>query len=159
MFVNVEDKDEMVQIDSKANRVLAHWPWPRERADGLAIDAEHHRLFAGCGNQKMIVLDSAAGRCWRRWPSGKGVDGVAFEPTLGVAMSANGGDGTVSVVKETSAGKFETIQTAQTSSGARTIAADTAKHQAVMPCNVPDGKGGETFGIAVVGMKRAASTP
>jgi hypothetical protein len=83
---------------------------------------------------------------------GTGVDGVAYEPTLGVALSANGKDGTVSVVKETSPGKFEVIQTVKTLPGARTISVDTKTHQALLPCNVPDGKGGKTFGIAVVGL-------
>jgi YVTN family beta-propeller protein len=154
VFVNVEDKDEVVDIDSKTNQVVAHWPLsPGKGPTGLAIDIEHHRLFAGCGNQKMIVLDSQSGKILAAVDIGRGVDGVAYEPTLGVAMSANGRDGTISVVKETSAGKFEAVDTPKTFKGARTITVDTAKHQALLPCNVPDGKGGQTFGIAVVGVK------
>ena len=101
----------------------------------------------------MIVLDSESGKVLAAVDIGRGVDGVAYEPTLGVAMSANGRDGTISVVKETSPGKFEVIDTPKTISGARTIAVDTSKHRALLPCNVPDGKGGQTFGIAVVGVK------
>jgi DNA-binding beta-propeller fold protein YncE len=153
VFVCVEDKNEVVQIDSKANRVLARWPLaPGEGPTGLAIDVEHHRLFAGCGNQKMVVLDSKSGKVLATPAIGKGVDGVAYEPMLGVAMSANGKDGTVSVVKEMSSGRFEVIQTVKTLAGAKTIAVDTKTHQALLPCNVPDGKGGKTFGIAVVGL-------
>jgi hypothetical protein len=55
------------------------------------------------------------------------------------------------VVKETSPGKFEAIQTPKTFKGARTITVDVKEHHALMPCNVPDGKGGQTFGIAVLG--------
>ena len=64
-------------------------------------------------------------------------------------------DGTVSVVKETSAGKFETIQTVKTLVGAKTIAIDAKTHQVLLPCQVPTGKGMQTFGIAVVGVDAA----
>ena len=156
VFVNVEDKGETVQIDGRANRVLARWPLaPGARPTGLAIDIDRHRLFVGCGNQKMIVLDSQSGKVLAAVAIGQGVDGVAYEPTLGVAMSANGRDGTISVVKETSAGNFAMIETPKTLKGARTITVDTKQHQALLPCNVPDGKDGQTFGIAVVGVKEA----
>jgi DNA-binding beta-propeller fold protein YncE len=156
VFVNVENRNEVVQIDSKTNQVLAHWPLAEGKGPtGLAIDIQRHRLFAGCGNQKMIVLDSESGKVLAVVDIGRGVDGVGYEPTLGVAMSANGRDGTISVVKETSPGKFEVIDTPKTQSGARTIAVDTNKQQALLPCNVPDGKDGQTFGIAVVGLKES----
>jgi DNA-binding beta-propeller fold protein YncE len=156
VFVNVEDKNEVVQIDSKTNKVLAHWPLAEGKGPtGLAIDVKHHRLFAGCGNQKMIVLDSESGKVLATVEIGRGVDGVAYEPSLGVAMSANGRDGTVSVVRETAPGKFEVIGTPKTRSGARTITVDTNTHRALLPCMVPDEKGGQTFGIAVVGEKEA----
>jgi DNA-binding beta-propeller fold protein YncE len=154
VFVNVEDKDETVQIDSTTNRVLAHWPVaPGKGPAGLAIDIEHHRLFVGCANSKLIVLDSETGKVLGAPEVGLGVDGAVYDATLGVAMSSNGKDGTVSVVKETSPGKFETVQTLKTFKGAKTIAMDTKSHRALLPCNVPDGKGGETFGIVVVGVK------
>jgi len=151
VYVNVEDKNEVVAIDSKANRVLAHWSVaPGDGPTGLAIDLEHHRLFSGC-NKKMIVTDTETGKQLAAVDIGPGVDGVAFEPSWGVAISANGDDGTASVVKETSPGKFEAIQTPKTIKGARTITVDVKEHHALMPCNVPDGKGGQTFGIAVLG--------
>jgi len=156
VFVNVEDKDETVAIDTKANKVLAHWPLaPGQGPTGLAINARKHRLFVGCANEKMIILDSESGRIVATVNVGKGVDGVAFDRTLGAAMSSNGKDGTVSVVKETSDDKFENVQTVTTIKRAKTIAMDSQKHQAVLPCNVPDGKGGETFGVVVVGVAEA----
>ena len=79
------------------------------------------------------------------------MDGAAFEPTLGVAMSANGKDGTISMVKETSPGKFEVIQTVKTLNGARTITIDAKNHHALLPCNVSHANGKQTFGIVVVG--------
>lgn len=156
VFVCVEDKDEVVQIDSKANKLLARWLLGTGKAPtGLAIDAQRMRLFAGCGNQEMVMLDAKTGKILGTAAIGKGVDGVAYEPTLGLAMSANGKDGTVSVVKETAAGKLETIQTVKTFTGAKTIAVDPKTHQFLLPCNLPDGKGGKAFGIVVVGAEAA----
>ena len=152
LFVNVEDKNEIVQIDTKSNKVLAHWPVaPGEGPTGLAIDIKNHRLFAGCGNQKMVIVDSESGKILATCPIGKGVDGVAFDDTLALAMSADGEDGTVTVIRESAPDKFVVSQTATSVKGARTIVVDSKNHQALLPCNVPDGKGGQTFGIAVVG--------
>src|SRR3954470_3789256 len=93
VFVNVEDKGEVVEIDSKENKVMAHWPLENGATPtGLAIDLEHHRLFSGCGNKKMYVLDSQSGQVLATLAVGSGVDGAAFDSTLGVAMSANGKD-------------------------------------------------------------------
>jgi DNA-binding beta-propeller fold protein YncE len=156
VFVCVQDKNEVVQIDSNANQVLARWPLRTgEGPTGLAIDTKHMRLFAGCGNEQMVILDAKTGAILGTTRIGKGVDGVAFEPTLGLAMSANGKDGTVSVVQETETGKFETIQTVKTFIGAKTITIDPKTHQFLLPCNLPDGKGGETLGIVVVGAEKA----
>jgi YVTN family beta-propeller protein len=156
VFVNVEDKGEVVEIDSKENKVLAHWPLEKGATPtGLAIDLDHHHLFSGCGNKKMYVLDSESGKLLATLDVGSGVDGAAFDAALGVAMSANGRDGTISVVKETSPGIFEVIQTAKSQGGARTITMDAKAHHALLPCNVPDGKGGQIFGIVVVGAESA----
>jgi hypothetical protein len=70
-------------------------------------------------------------------------------------MSANGKDGTASVVKETETGKFAAIQTVKTFTGAKTITIDPKTHQFLLPCNLPDGKDGKTFGIIVVGAEAA----
>jgi DNA-binding beta-propeller fold protein YncE len=156
VFVNVEDKNEVVQIDSKANKLLARWPLQTGKAPtGLAIDTQRMRLFAGCGNQQMVILDAKTGKILGTTAIGNGVDGVAYEPALGIAMSANGKDGTASVVKEMETGKFETIQTIKTFTGAKTITIDPKTHQFLLPCNVPDGKGAVTFGILVLGAEAA----
>jgi DNA-binding beta-propeller fold protein YncE len=155
VFVCVEDKNEVVQIDSKANKLLARWPLETGKGPtGLAIDTQRMRLFAGCGNRTMVILDAKTGKTLGTTAIGKGVDGVAYEPTLGLAMSANGKDGTASVVKETETGKFETIQTVKTFPGAKTITVDPSTHQFLLPCNLPDGKGGMTFGIGKVKRRR-----
>ena len=155
LFVCVEDRNEVVQIDSMTNKLLARWPLGTGQGPtGLAIDTQRMRLFAGCVNQQMVILDAKTGKILGTTPVGKNVDGVAFEPSLRLAMSSNG-NGTASVVKETATGKFETIQTVITAPGAKTITVDPKTHQFLLPCNMPDGKGGVTFGIVVLGAEAA----
>ena len=94
VFVNVENKNEVAEIDSETNQVLARWPLATGKGPtGLAIDVERHRLFAGCGNQKMIVLDSENGKVLAEVDIGRGVDGVAYEPTLGGPSAPTAGMG------------------------------------------------------------------
>ena len=151
VYVNVEDKSEIVAIDSKAGKVLAHWPLaPGQGPTGLAIDVQHHRLFAGCANKLMVIVDPEAGKVLTTVPIGSGVDGVAFDSQLGVAVSANGRDGTVTVVKEDPAGTFKAIQTLKTADGARTITSDPKTHQFYLPCAIAT-TGQREFSVVVVG--------
>jgi DNA-binding beta-propeller fold protein YncE len=154
VYVNVEDKNEVVAIDSKTGKVLAHWPLaPGEGPTGLALDREHHRLYSGCSNKMMVILDPDQGKVLTTVPVGAGVDGVAFDPQLGLAMSANGRDGTLTAVKEEPAGTFEVVQTLKTATGARTITADPKTHQIYLPCNVATG-GQNEFSVLVVGASK-----
>jgi DNA-binding beta-propeller fold protein YncE len=151
VYVNVEDKSEIVAIDSKEAKVLAHWPLaPGEGPTGLALDREHRRLYSGCSNRMMVVLDADQGKVLGTVPVGSGVDGVAFDGQLGLAMSANGRDGTLTAVKEGPAGTFHAVQTLQTAVGARTITSDPKSHQVYLPCNVTT-DGQSEFSVLVVG--------
>jgi YVTN family beta-propeller protein len=135
-FVNVEDKSEVVQIDTRAAKVLNHWPLTGgEGPTGLAIDSKHNRLFVGCGgNDKMIVMDSGSGAILATLPIGSRCDGCAFDPGSGEAFAAcGGGDGTIAVVREVSDGKFEVAQTVKTMQGARTICVDPQSHTLYLP--------------------------
>jgi YVTN family beta-propeller protein len=153
VYVNVEDKNEVVAIDSKQMKVLAHWPLePGTEPTGLAIDIKNHLLFAVCNNQKMIVLDAESGKVLASPAIGPRVDGAAFDAKRGVAMSANGGDGTVTVVKIGNTGQFTVAQTLKTVKGARTIAFDPKTGWAYLPCQLPGENGQTSFGLLVVGM-------
>jgi DNA-binding beta-propeller fold protein YncE len=133
-------------------KVLAHWSLaPAARPTGLALDSQHHRLFSGCGNKNMAILDSDTGKLLATVPIGSGVDGVAFDPQLG-ALSANGRDGTLSVVRECPAGEFKVVQTLKTLISARTITNDLKTHQAFLPATVPGENGAKGFGVVVVGL-------
>ena len=153
VFVNCEDKNEIVVIDSRELKVSQHWSVsPATAPSGLAIDLAHHRLFSVGNNEKMAVLDSENGKLLATVPIGKGVDGCAWDAKLGVAPSANGGDGTVTVIGEDSAGKLAPIQTLVTMKSGRTIANDPKTNQFLIPATVPSStEGAAAFGIIVVG--------
>ncbi|HEY2881443.1 MAG TPA: hypothetical protein VGJ15_03400 [Pirellulales bacterium] len=153
VFVNNEAKSEIEVIDSKSLKLTDHWPIaPATGPSGLAIDSAHHRLFSVGGNQKMAIVDSASGKLLTTAEIGKRVDGCAFDPKLGVALSANGGDGTVTVVGEKSPGEFAALQTLTTVKTGRTIANDPNTSRFFIPAALPaEGDSPAQFGIVVIG--------
>ncbi|MGH7145327.1 MAG: YncE family protein [Planctomycetota bacterium] len=153
VYVNVEDKSEVAVIDAAAGKVVARWPLtPGEEPTGLAIDPVHGRLFAGCHNQKMIVLDTTKGTVVGETPVGNGVDGIAWDAALAEVVVPNGKDGTVTVIRADPDGSYRVVQTLATAAGARTIGLNPVSHRFYLPCDVPAGEGGTaTFGLIVVG--------
>ena len=137
VFVNLEDKNEVVVVDGKTHAVTNRWPIaPGEEATGMGIDRAHHRLFLGCGNAKLVVLDSLNGRVVATLPVGKGIDGAAFDTGTQLAFTANGADGTVTVVHEDTPDKFTVVQTLITAPSARTMAVDPVSHKIYLPSAV-----------------------
>jgi DNA-binding beta-propeller fold protein YncE len=130
VFVNIEDKHELVAIDAHTRKVDTRWPLSAcEEPTGLAIDIAHHRLFSACANEHMAVTDSTNGRQVASVPIGKGPDGAAFDPQLGLAFTSNGQDGTLTVVHEDDPDHFSVVQTLATQRSARTLALDPKTHK------------------------------
>ncbi len=130
IYVNVEDKSEEVQIDSKTLVVTARWPLaPCKEPSGLAIDAKHRRLFAGCDNKMMAVIDADSGKIVATPAIGEGVDADAFDPATGFAFASNGQSGTLTVVHEDSPDKYSVVEDVPTQTGARTMALDPKTHE------------------------------
>ncbi len=129
VFVNLEDKSQIVAFDARTLTVKNRWPLaPGEGPSGLAMDRQHRRLFSVCSNEKMVVLDADSGRVVATPTIGKGPDASAFDPKLGLAFSSNGRDGTLTVVKEESPDTFTVVGTVPTQLGARTMALDPRTH-------------------------------
>jgi DNA-binding beta-propeller fold protein YncE len=132
IFVNIEDKSEIVEIDAKALTVTKRYPLaPCVEPSGLAFDAKDRRLFSVCSNRVMAVSDPDAGKVIASPAIGAGSDGAAFDPGLGLAFSANG-DGTLTVVQQ-NAGKWEVLENIATARGGRTIALDDKTHRLFVP--------------------------
>lgn len=131
-FVNVEDKNEIVVVDSKTFKVLNHWSFaPGESPTGLAYDAKTKRLFAGC-EKLLMVIDATNGKVVDKLTIGDGCDGVAFDPASKNIFTSNG-EGTMTVIHEASADKFIVVENIVTKKGARTIALDKATGLLYLP--------------------------
>jgi DNA-binding beta-propeller fold protein YncE len=129
IWVNIEDKSELVAIDPNKLEVKAKWPLaPCTEPSGLAIDRKNRRLFAGCDNKMMAVVDADSGKVLATPAIGDGVDATAFDPETGLAFASCGGDGVLTVVKEESPDKFSVAENVPTQKGARTMALDTKTH-------------------------------
>ena len=149
VFVHGEEKNEIVMIDARTDKVTARWPMPDcERPHGLAMDTQTRRLFATCVNRTMVVLDADNGTTVAHLPIGGFSDGAAFDPVRKLAFSSNG-DGTLSVVKENDPQHFDTLETVETQIGARTMAIDlrsgrlflaAAKVEKMVPTTTPGGR-------------------
>ena len=133
VYCNIEDKSEVVAIDTTKHEVVAHWPVaPGEEPSGIAFDPVHHRLFVGCHNKMMAMLDTGSGKVVTTVPIGARVDGCAFDETTQLAF-ASCGDGTTTIAKEEAPGKLSVVQTLKTERGARTIALDPRTHRIYLP--------------------------
>ena len=133
IYVNLEDKSMVCAIDARSWKVENIWPLaPGEGPSGLAMDVKTHRLFSNCDNKLMVVMDAQSGKVITTLPIGEGVDGAAFDPATKRAYAPSG-EGTLTVVQEVGADKFEVLATVRTQKGARTIAIDTRTHHLYLP--------------------------
>ena len=133
VYCNLEDKNEVVVIDTTKHEVAARWPVaPGEEPSGIAFDAAHHRLFAGCHNKMLAILDTETGKVVATVPIGSGVDGCAFDDAKQLAF-ASCGDGTTTIAKEETPQKFTVVQTLKTEPRARTMALDPQTHRIYLP--------------------------
>jgi len=132
VFVNIEDKSQIAQIDAAKLSVQGTWPVsPCQEPSALAFDRAHHRLFAGCGNKVMAVVDSESGKVVTTVPIGEGVDAGRFNPnTQEVFMSC--GEGVLTVIHEDSPDQYTVTQNVPTVKGARTMAMDYESNTAYL---------------------------
>jgi hypothetical protein len=129
IFVNIEDKSELVAIDPNKLEVKATWPLaPCTSPSGLSIDRKNRRLFVGCDNKMMAVVDADSGKVLATPAIGDGVDATTFDSETGLAFASCGADGVLTVVKEESPAKFSVAGNVPTQKGARTLALDEKTH-------------------------------
>ena len=129
VYVNLEDRSEVVALDARSLRVVHRWPLaPCEEPTGLAIDATHGRLFAGCHNRTMAVVDTGSGRVVATIPIGEGVDATRFDAGTGLIF-ASCGDGTLTVAHEDAPDTYTVVDVVTTQRGARTMELDPVTHR------------------------------
>lgn len=124
LFINIEDKREIQRVDTKTGKVDATWPIAAcESPHGLAIDSDSHRLFAGCVNSKLLVVNASDGTVVSTLPIGKRSDAIAYDSHTRRVFSSNG-EGTLSVIQQQSADQYKPLAEVSTQLGARTMTVD-----------------------------------
>lgn len=117
IYLNIKSANMVAVIDPKTNRTVAKWPTaPAASPHGLALDAEHHRLFSSGGNGKLVVMDTTSGKVTASVNVVEKVDQIAFDPKNELVYCAGPGKmSMVSVSGDTiaSAGDFATADTAK----------------------------------------------
>ena len=157
VYANIEDHSSVVAIDTQRHVVVDTWPAaPCIAASGLALDAIHRRLFLGCENNMMAMMDSSNGRVLAQVPIGHGVDASAFDPVTQLAFSSCG-DGTVTIAHEDSPDKLRVVQTLHTAAGARTMTIDPQSHRIYLAVGERTagsaGRAPDNFRVLVYGME------
>ncbi len=151
VFVNIEDKSSISEINIKTMKVERTWSIaPGESPSGLSIDRKTHRLFAGCENKMLIVLDAETGKVISTPATGQGCDGTGFDPELKYVYSSNG-EGTLTVIQELSANQYKVLENVPTKRGARTMTVDLMTHTVYLPT--------ANFGTPAPGQRRPPMIP
>ena len=157
IYLNLEDKSELIKFDVKTYEVKARWPLaPGEEPTGIAFDLKNNRLFAGCV-KLLVVVNAETGKVITTLPIGDKVDGVAFDPATKLIVTSNG-EGSATIIQQESADSYKVLENVPTAPGAKTIALDEAKHLAYIPVadltTEPNSKSKikpNTFGVLVIG--------
>ncbi len=132
VYVNVEDKNAIAVVDSRAHKLLETWPLADcDGPTGLAFDAKNHLLLSACDG-RMAVTDSRQGKAVTSFPIGNRVDGNGFDPSTGLAF-ASSGTGVVTIAHEDAPNKFTVVQTVKTEPSGRTMWLDAATHRVYVP--------------------------
>jgi hypothetical protein len=132
MYVNVEDRNELVVLDTKARKVISRYALKGcDGPTGIAYDAASREILSACGGNAVAVISTPSGQQIARLPIGKGADGAAFDPKRRTVLIPAGRDGNLTVIR---LGKHPTvIDTVMTAPSARTIALDASTGRAYLP--------------------------
>ena len=151
VYVNLVDKNEVVEIDASAAKVVRRWSTaPCAQPVAMAIDTAHARLFSGCRSGVLAVSDYKAGKVVATAPIGMGVDGSGYDPASGDVFTSNG-DGTLTVIHEDSPDKYRVVQNLATAPGSRNMGLDPTTHKIFVVT--------AKFGAPAAGARRGAVLP
>jgi DNA-binding beta-propeller fold protein YncE len=140
VFVNIEDKSEIVQVDAQTLTVTNRWPLaPCKEPSGLAMDSKNRRLFAVCDNSMMAVVNADTGKVVATPAIDDDPDAAGFDPETQLAFSSNGGAGNLTVIHQDSPDKYSVIENVPTKKYARTMAIDFKTHNIFLPIGVFEG--------------------
>jgi DNA-binding beta-propeller fold protein YncE len=128
VWVNQEDKSVLVKIDAASMKVDKTWPIaPCEGPTGMDIDRKNRRLFIGCGNEKMAVVNADTGEVIKTLPIGVHVDATWFDPETKLIFNAN--RSSITVIRQETQDDYNVVQTIETLGHANTLAIDFKTHR------------------------------
>jgi DNA-binding beta-propeller fold protein YncE len=134
IFVDLFDKNLLIKIDAGELKVSKRWDVsPGTGPASLCLDARRRRLFIGCENRRMVVLDSGNGKFVTSLPIGDQVDGSAFDAGTDTLFHSCR-DGTLSVIHEGDLDHFRVLENLATQKGAGKMALDPFSHRVYLPC-------------------------
>jgi DNA-binding beta-propeller fold protein YncE len=121
----IEDKSLVLKINAKEMTITDSWPIAPscEGPSGLAIDLANRRLFVGCNNEKMSVVDADKGNIIQTLPIGVHIDATAYDPKTKLIFNAN--RSSVTIIHQDSPDKYSVAQNLETLQGTNTLALDT----------------------------------
>jgi YVTN family beta-propeller protein len=129
IYDNIEDKNEVVALDSRSNTVKGRWPIaPAEGATAIDLDVQHRRLFIGGRNKVLAIMNVDSGKVVQTFPIGAGVDTNIFDPESGILFVAVR-EGVLHIFHEDGPDKFNTVEDVKTEFGARNMAFDPKTHR------------------------------
>ena len=138
VYVNLEDKSELLRIDARRLEVKDRWQVaPCKAPSSLAMDAQNRRLFLGCRSKVMAVLDADNGKVVATYPIGEKVDASAFDPVAKVVFNSTG-DGNVFAFHQDSADKYTALEVIPTIQGSKTMTLDRKTQRLFVPVREKD---------------------
>lgn len=133
LWVNLEDKSELVQIDTNSLKVLNRWSVaPCGSPSSMAFDAQNRRIFIGCRSHLMAVADADTGKIVATYPIGDHVDASVFDPGTRLIFNSLG-EGSIAVFRQDSPDRYTPVENIQTAEGAKTMALDSKTHRLFVP--------------------------
>jgi DNA-binding beta-propeller fold protein YncE len=133
VFVNLQDTGELLVLDAEELKTGSRWALaPCQTPAGLSIDVANQRLFVGCGNKLMAIVDAGSGKLITTIPVGQGADATVYDPKTRTVFAACA-DGTMTVVRANSPTQYSILQVVATMQGARTLALDPKTHRLFLP--------------------------
>jgi len=111
IFVNLQDKNQVVEVDTKSYEVIQRWSTGRaEVPTSLCYDADKNRLIIGGRGGVAAIMDAANGKILAELPIGFRVDTSLYDPVTKLIFLVNENK-FINVIKEVSPNNYELVDT------------------------------------------------
>jgi DNA-binding beta-propeller fold protein YncE len=125
IYNNLEDKSEVLAIDSRGLKVKSHWPIaPAGAPAPIAMDRDHRRLFvAGREPAMLVVMNADDGKVIQSFPISGGADAEVYDSKTELIFVSTR-EGWVHIFHEDSPDHYSEAGKVKTELGAKTMAYD-----------------------------------